>query len=91
MWEVFFEKNFVGFPAPRRSVWVHFFMKFGMSWDVSGSGLGTFSDGFGMVLKKISGRAEKINVSKMTGDTVPESGYLEIACVAYPRPKISKF
>ena len=29
------------------------FVNLGMSWDVSGSGLGTFSDGFGMVSKKI--------------------------------------
>ena len=31
----------------------HFFVNFGMAWDVSGSGLGTFSDGFGMVLEKM--------------------------------------
>ena len=42
----------VRFPASRRSFRGHFFVNFGMSWDVSGSGLGTFSDGFGMVLKK---------------------------------------
>ena len=42
----------VRFPAPRRSVRDHLFVNFGMSWDVSGSDLGTFSDGFGMVLKK---------------------------------------
>ena len=42
----------VRFPAPRRSFRGNFFVNFGMSWDVSGSGLGTFSDGFGMVLKK---------------------------------------
>ena len=42
------------FPAPPRSVRGHFFINFGMSWDVSGSGLGTFSDGFGRVLKKMS-------------------------------------
>ena len=29
-----------------------------MSWDVSGSGLGTFSDGFGTVLEKVSGGVE---------------------------------
>ena len=28
---------------------------FGMSWDVSGSGLGTFGDRFGKVLEKMSG------------------------------------
>ena len=30
----------------------HFFVIFGMSWDVSGSGLGMFLDRFGMVLEK---------------------------------------
>ena len=49
----------VRFPAPRRSVRGHFFVNFGMSWDVSGSGLGTFSDRFGMVLKKVSDRVDK--------------------------------
>ena len=34
------------------SGWGHFLVDFGMSWDVSGSGQGTFSDGFGMVLEK---------------------------------------
>ena len=28
------------------------FANFGIAWDVCGSGLGTFSDGFGMVLNK---------------------------------------
>ena len=37
----------------------HFFVNFGMSWDVSGSGLGMFSDGFGMVLEKMSDGVEK--------------------------------
>ena len=36
------------------SGWGHFLVEFGMSWDVSGSGQGTFSDGFGMVLEKMS-------------------------------------
>ena len=31
----------------------HVVVNFGMSWDVFGIGLGTFSDGFGMVLKKV--------------------------------------
>ena len=77
----------VRFPASRRSFRGHFFVNFGMSWDVSGSGLGTFSDGFGMVLKKMSDGAEKSNFSKMAGSIVPESGYLEITCLGYPRPK----
>ena len=54
----------VRFPAPRRSVRGHFFINFGMSWDVSGSGLGTFWDGLGMVLKKMLGVVNKINKCK---------------------------
>ena len=46
-----------------------------MAWDVSGSGLGTFSDGFGMVLEKMSDGVEKLKSLKMTGSTFPESGY----------------
>ena len=38
----------------------NFFVNFGMSWDLSGSGLGTFSDGFGMVLEKVSDGVEKL-------------------------------
>ena len=49
-----------------------------MSWDVSGSGLGTFSDGFGMVLEKMSDGLEKLQFSKMAGRIFPESGYLTI-------------
>ena len=37
----------------------HFFVNFGMSWDVSRSGLGMFLDGFGMVLKKVLDGVEK--------------------------------
>ena len=48
----------VRFQAPRRSFRGHFFVNFGMSWDLSRSGLGTFSDGFGMVLKKMLGGVE---------------------------------
>ena len=58
-----------------------------MSWDVSGSGLGTFSDRFGMVLEKKSDGVEKLKCSKMTGSIFPESGYLKITCLGYPRPK----
>ena len=57
----------VRFEAPPRSVRGHFFINFGMSWDVSGSGLGTFSDGFGMVLEKMSDevrRGRKIKIFK---------------------------
>ena len=49
-------------------------MNFGMSWDVSGSGLGMFLDGFGMVLEKMSGEVGKSKLSKLTGSIFPESG-----------------
>ena len=49
----------VRFPAPPRSVRGHVFITFGMSWDVSGSGVGTVSDGFGMVLEKMSDEVNK--------------------------------
>ena len=49
------------------SGWGHFLAEFGMSWDVSGSGQGMFSDGFGMVLKKMSDEAGKSKLSKMLG------------------------
>ena len=54
----------VRFLASRRLFWGHFFINFGMYWDVSGIGLGTFLDGFGMVWKKMSDRVEKINIFK---------------------------
>ena len=57
----------VRFPAPRRSVRGQFFLNFGMSWDVSGSGLGTFWDGFGMVLKKNVGRGRTKTHQTMLG------------------------
>ena len=66
-------------------------MIFGMSWDVSGSGLGTFSDGFGMVLEKMSDEVGKSKFSKLTGSIFPESGRFRIAFLAYPRPKIYIF
>ena len=50
----------VRFPAPRRLVQGHFFVNFRLSWDVSGSGLGTFSDGFGMVSQTNVGRGRNI-------------------------------
>ena len=69
----------------------HFFVNFGMSWDVSGSGLGMFLDRFGMVLEKMSGEVEKTKFSNMAGSIFAESGCSRIAFLAYPRPKISKF
>ena len=50
----------VRFPAPQRLVRGHFFVNFGMSRDVSGSGVATFSDRFGMVSPKHVGRVRKI-------------------------------
>ena len=63
----------VRFPAPRRSVQGHFFINFGMSWNVSGDGLGTFSDGFGMVSEKHVGQGRKITMKnqKWPGLYVP--------------------
>ena len=58
-----------------------------MSWDVSGSGLGMFLDRFGMVLENMSDGFEKYIFSKMTRSIFPESGYLKITCLCYPRPK----
>ena len=46
-----------------------------MSWDGSGSGLGMFSDGFGMVLEKMSDGVKHIFFSKMAGSIFPESGH----------------
>ena len=57
-------RSWVRFPAPRKSFRGNLFVNFGMSWDVSGSGLGMFSDGFGMVLKKMSDGVAKINIFK---------------------------
>ena len=54
----------VRFPASRRSFRGHFFVNFGMSWDVSGSGLGTFSDRFGMVLEKCRTGSKNENFQK---------------------------
>ena len=84
----------VRFPARASQFWVtfwsgrgHFFMNFGMSWDVSGSGLGTCLDGFGMVLEKMSDEVGKTFSSKLTGSMFPESGRSRIAFLAYPRTK----
>ena len=68
-------RSWVRFPAPRRAFRGHFFVNFGMSWDVSGSGLGMFSDRFGMVLEKMSDGVENVKFSKMSGSISPESGY----------------
>ena len=57
-------RSWVRFPAPRRSFWGNLFVNFGMSWDVSGSGLGTFSDRFGMVLENMSDGSKNQNFQK---------------------------
>ena len=65
-------------PCSPKVILEYFFVNFGMSWDVSGSGLATFSNGFGIVVEKRSDAIEKFRFSKMAGIIVPESGYLEI-------------
>ena len=47
-----FETLFGGVGVTFWSGWGHFFVIFGMSWEVSGSGPGTFLDRFWKVLKK---------------------------------------
>ena len=66
-------------------------MNSGMSWDVSGSGLGMFLDGFGMVLEKMFDGVQKSISSKNAGSIFPESGRFGITVLAYPQPKISNF
>ena len=51
-------------------------MIFGMSWDVSGNGLGTFSDGFGKVWGKMSDEVEKTTFPKMSGSIFPVTGVI---------------
>ncbi len=41
------------------SGWGNLFVNFGMSWEVSGSGLGYFLDRFGKVLEKMSDGVQK--------------------------------
>ena len=47
-------------PGSRRSLLGILFVNFGMSWDVSGSGLGMFLDRFGKVLEKMSDEVKNI-------------------------------
>ncbi len=56
-----------------------FFVNFGMSWDVSGSGQGMFLDRFGMVWEKMYDRFRQSKSSKLTGSIFPESGRFRIA------------
>ena len=50
------------------------FVKFGMSWDVSGSGLGTFSDGFGRVWGKMFEGSKNNIFQKCPGVCSPSRG-----------------
>ena len=59
----------------------------GMSWDVSGSGLGTFLDRFGEVWENMSGGVQKTKISKIAGSIFPESGRLRIAFETNPQSK----
>ena len=65
----------------------NFFVIFGMSWEVSGSGLGMFLDRFGKVLEKMFGGVRKVKFSKMAGNIFPESRCFRIAFLTYPRSK----
>ena len=62
-----------------------------MSWEVPGSGLGTFLDRFGKVLKKMSDGVRKLKFSKMTGSIFPESGRFRIVFLTYPRSNSIQF
>ena len=50
----------------------HFFVIFGMSWEVSGSGLGMFLDRFWKVFEKMSDMVRKLKFPKMAGSIFPE-------------------
>ena len=45
----------------------HIFVIFGMSWEVPGSGLGTFLDRFWQVVTKMSDGVRKLKLSKWLG------------------------
>ncbi len=78
------------FPARAGHFWVTFwmgqdncFVNFGMSWDVSGSGVVPFSAGFGRASRKSYGEVGKSGFSTMSGSIVPESGHSQISFLAY--------
>ena len=52
----------------------HFVVKFWVAWDVSGSGLGTFSDGFGRVWGKMSEGSKNEVFQKCPGAFFPSRG-----------------
>ena len=58
-------------PGSRRSFLDNFFVNFGMSWDVSGSGLGMFLDRFGMVLEKNVPRGRHNTIFKIDREYFP--------------------
>ena len=75
-------RSWVRFPAPRRSFWGNLFVNFGMSWDVSGSALGMFSDRFGRVSRKSSdgvGRSRTIMILESVWEYFSCVGPLEIS------------
>ena len=65
----------------------NFLVNFGMSWDVSGSGLWMFLAGFGMILEKMSDGLRKSTLSHMSGSIFPELGRFRIAFLIYPGRK----
>ena len=73
-----------GFPkVVSGSLFRHLFINFGMSWDVFGSGLGTFPDGFGMVLEKMSGGVETRKFKKKCREYFSCVGRTQIKAVCH--------
>ena len=66
----------------------HFSVIFWMSWDVSGSGLGTLSDRFGKVCGKMSEGVAKKRILKHVREYFSEVGALQISM--FNRSKIQK-
>ena len=64
-------------PASPRSGRDHFFVIFGMSWEVSGSGLGTLLTGLARFWKEMPDGVKQNHFSKMAGSVFPESGALQ--------------
>ena len=69
------------------SVRGNFFVIFGKSWEVSGSGLVTILNRLGKVLEKMSDGVRKLRFSKLSRSIFPESGRFRIAFLTYPRSK----
>ena len=95
-WSRDLESGGGGFDSPLPEVtcwlgWGHFFVIFGMSWEVSGSGLGMFLDRFGMVLEKMSGGAPNTQFSKMIGVLSLSQAVLNSMFRLSPAKKYPKF